>query len=268
MNSKLKVTPLLLAIILMASCSSFSQTPDGFASRNPSQASPDGTGQVDSSEGHSVVTSSYKLPIVRDDNQKIKALAYNYWSGEYPKPAIDVNTDQDGTTKINGYKSLRNLTEPIECELKNGVYHPWSDSDGSVINYYTITERSDYKVIKTFRTEQKEVIVKGAELSNVHYQGENWCGAVLKRKKIIKQLSLSCEYFNDSKLVSEIETKNNFKKTEQWLYVKCENKDDKGNNIKAFVQDTYLAKQTQLGIKEACITGYGTVGPHKSEDCF
>jgi len=261
MISKLTVPTLLLAVTIMSGCSSLNKTTDSLAYRAPS-----GTGEVGSSTEQAF--SSYKLQITRNNVEDVNALAHSYWSGEYPTPAIDINANKPGTTKITGYTNLRKLTEPVECELKNGVYHPWSNSDESVITYYTITKQSDYKVMKSFTTTDKLQIPAGAYLTNVTYQAENWCGARLKFKKTAKEISLSCDYLANKKIISEINIEKNFQNDEQWVYVKCENKDEAGQNIKAFIQDKYLMQQTQLGIKEACITGYGSVAPSNSKSCL
>lgn len=261
MISKLTATALLLTTTVIVGCSSMNKPADITTYRAPS-----GTGEVGSSTEQTL--SSYKLPITRNNVEGINALAYPYWSGEYPTPAIDINANKPGTTAVTGFKNLRKLTEPITCELKNGVYHPWSDSDASAIKYYTITQQSDYKVVKSFTTPDNQKIPTGALLTNIIGQAENWCGAQLTFKKMNKEISLSCDYLTDKKTLTKINIEKNFQGNEQWLYVKCENKDESGENIKAFIQDKYLMQQTQLGIKDACITGYGSVAPSNSKSCL
>ena len=85
---------------------------------------------------------------------------------------------------------------------------------------------------------------------------------------MIKEISLSCDYLTDKKTLAKINVEKNFQDNEQWLYVKCENNDKAGENIKAFIQDKYLMQQTQLVIKDACITGYGSVAPNNSKSCL
>ena len=95
----------------------------------------------------SFAQSSYKLDIVRDGKTQQK-MTFNSWSGEYPQPVIDVNSKVQGSTLIQAYKSLRNLTESLSCTVKNGIYHPWSltnQKNGTI--FYTIKAQEDYQSV-------------------------------------------------------------------------------------------------------------------------
>ncbi len=189
--------------------------------------------------------SSYTLPVTRDDGTKTR-LSYDHWSGEYPKPVINVNAGKAGYTKISAYKSLRNLNQKVTCSIKNGLYHPWSKTSNSVMKYYTITAVEEYKALENAMLGQP--IKKGTLISNVYYLSEGNCSGTIKSTK--KALEFHCNILQVGPF-KKISPHDNF--SEQWLYVKCK----EGYN--AFVQDSGLLEQPDITIGE--IKGYGSVSP-------
>jgi len=231
---------------------------------------PAGTGDVESSvpENMKFSLESYKLPIVRESKTETR-MAHNFWSGEWPAPVIDVQSSKkSGTTTISGFSSLRNPgPERLRCTVKNGVYHPWSQKDPSIINYYTLAELLDYKVINKVvrgngdqKSKAKTIYPKGAEILNVVYYGENFCGATLKIGKNLRPVTDDCPFFMENPSFQRTSPATNLEREfrEQWLYFACEEKGADGKQIKAFVQDADLLGQP--GIQKGCLGEYGSVG--------
>ncbi|MES3038862.1 MAG: hypothetical protein V4736_13215, partial [Bdellovibrionota bacterium] len=222
---------------------------------------------------------SYKLPITRNGATKTR-VAYNYWSGEYPMPVIDVNSYQSGTTKIDAQSSLRETTGAKQsCTIRNGVYHPWSSTPNSVINYYSLSNADDFLVIKAMKIQDvvqsanqktRNVALEipvGAKFVNVTYGSENYCGATLimgKRKIAVFE---GCDFFYDNKTyLKQTTPKDDFQ--EQWLYLACQEKDAQGKALKLFVKDSDLMAQEAAGIKMGCIQGYGSATGANDKACF
>lgn len=236
----------------------------GCVSKSVDVRTPAGTGDIGSSTDQ-FSFESFKLPITRE-NKVATRVAFNSWSGEWPNPTIDVRSDVKGTTQITGYTNLRNPSpsDKVNCTIQNGLYHPWSKTDPSSITYYTIQGEADFKVIrdtkstiyneKTQKTE-KIKIPKDAIFSNVVYYGENFCGSIQTVGKTKRPYSDGCDFFYDNKDIARIADGGDF--TEQWLYLKCEEKDTNGKNIKVFVKDTDLLSQPM--ITKGCPGEYGKV---------
>lgn len=243
----------------------------GCASSATDQRVPAGTGDIDSSTNLSAEHfESYKLPITRGD-KKTTRMAYNFWSGEWPFPVIDVNSTEKGQTKIVGYMSLRNPTDAdkVSCTIENGIYHPWSEKDPSLLTYYTVTQSNDFKVVKdtTYElyNEKKKKLVKvkvpkRASFNNVVYYAENECGSIYKVGKTSRPFSSDCGFFFENPALVKASDETEFK--EQWLYLTCEEKNADGKPIKVFVQDTNLLSQP--GIEHGCPGEYGQVKDAKS----
>jgi hypothetical protein len=244
------------ALLTLMSCTSVPTDP-----RHPAA---EGTGDIGSSSDADIKLESYKLPITRD-GKKTTRVAYNFWSGEWPGPVIDINSDVKGTTTIQGYTGLRDLdhSEKISCTVKNGVYHPWSDQDPSSLIYYTIMDVVEYKAIA--KTEisyydvkgdnRKIIIPKDGVITNVIPYGENICGAQVKVNKSIRPVSVGCDDFGSNKNLTQTKGDGNWN-YEQWLYLSCEETKD-GAPLKVFVQDKDLLQQP--GIQRGCPADYGKV---------
>lgn len=238
----------------------------GCVSKTVEPRHPAGTGDVDSSTLESL--GSYKLPITRN-GKKSTRIAYNLWSGEWPSPIIDVKSHKmDGFTTIQAFTNLRSPTEAdrVSCTIKNGLYHPWSEKDPSIENYYTITNVADFKVIKKTayeiynlktRTIETAQVPKGAEFLNVVYYAENYCGAIYKLGKTLKSFSQHCDFFYNNPDMIQTSQPESDKFNEQWLYFTCQEKDASGKPIKAFIRDEELMKHPE--IKSGCPGEYGTV---------
>jgi len=179
---------------------------------------------------------SYKISITRNDITKTR-FVYNYWSHEFPTPVINVNARKPGYTKIYAYKSLRKLNQKVICTIKNGLYHPWSKTANSVINYYTIIALHEYIALISTMLDSRPV-KKGQIITNVHYLSEGYCSGNLKSNQKIINIDFTCSDIDKNKF-KQITTKDNF--VEQWLYMKCR----EGYN--AFIKDAALLKQP--GIK-------------------
>ncbi|WP_413290102.1 hypothetical protein [Bdellovibrio sp. HCB337] len=231
--------------------------------------SPAGTGDIDSSSPGTAESYSYKLPITRNGATE-ERMAYSFWSGEWPMPIIDVSSDTSGTTKISGYTNLRDpkTSDKVSCTVQNGLYHPWSENEPSIINYYTLSAVEDFKVLKTITHEDsvydpktkksktiKMKIPKGSKIVNVVYYAEGYCGATVKIGKTSRPIDTHCSFIYDNKDLQRISKEGSF--SEQWLYMKCEEKDSSGKNVKAFVRDEDLLSQP--GIKKGCPAEYGKI---------
>lgn len=254
MNSKKLVTLSTIAATFILSCTS---KPVEY--RNPA-----GTGDVDSSTSATESFESYKLPVMREGKKNTR-VAYNFWSGEWPQPIIDISSEVKGTTKIQGLSNLRNPAEAekISCTVKNGLYHPWSEKDPSIQTYYSLVDVEDFTVLQDTKLEFYDRkgnvkylrVPKSATISNLIYYGENYCGAILKIGKNKRPIAASCDYFNDNKVFKKMQENDDFR--EQWLYFVCEEKDAAGKAIKVFVRDQELLKQP--GVDKGCPADYGKV---------
>ena len=203
----------------------------------------------------------YKIDVIR--NGKVHhQVAYNFWSGEYPSPVINVHAGTDGKTTIEGYVSLRDKKERKVCTIKNGLYHPWAKGEDSLINFYTITAVESYEIIATPSSElqqelsmadPKEFLQVGDKILNVVYNAEGISqGTIHGDKRADEIVYFQVNIFeNNPKIFQRIENISTLEKNEQWLYLKC----DEGYNI--FVEDVDLLEQE--GIKKGHITGYGSV---------
>ena len=185
---------------------------------------------------------------------------YDNWSGEYPSPVIDVNSkNKKGTTTVTGYKFLQTLDQPVQCKIKNGLYHPWSDSGRSANRYYTIAKSPKYLVIKDNSALTVPTKI-GTLVSDVIYLSEGFCAANTldnrsTPKKTIAQVAVGfeCSELDNESNFRKISEHNTFEDAEQWINVTC------ASGEKVYVQDQTLLQAD--GVKEGEITGYGSVGP-------
>lgn len=191
---------------------------------------------------------NYKLPVTRN-GITITKVAAPFWQSEYPGPVIDVSSKKSGKTTVQAYQSLRRLDAPVACTIKNGIYHPWSKTQNSVINYYTITSVEDYRARKTVKLEQYS-ISEGDSITNVVYASEGFCIGNLKDRQIEFRCSDVDENPQEFKRMGAADTGAS---REQWLYLKCEEGHD------AFIRDSALLKTK--GAKSGVILKYGEVDP-------
>lgn len=201
----------------------------------------------------------YKIDITRDGKTSTQ-VAYNFWSGEYPSPVINVHANETGKTTIEGYASLRDKKERKACTVKNGLYHPWAKEENSLINFYTITPVEDYEVVVAPAQEGgeglgEERLKVGDKILNVIYLAEGISQGTLHTPNKPDTLM---DFYSDmletnAKMFKKIQETNTANIVEQWLYVKCE----EGHNV--FVEDEDLL--SQKGVKEGQITGYGSISP-------
>jgi len=193
-----------------------------------------------------VTVGSYTLPITRNGVSH-SMVAYNYWSGEYPKPVIYVNNNQRKWVKIKGYASLRKPVKRKVCSIKTGIYHPWSKDRISLINYYSIIPKVDYIAKKNTVLDSRE-IKKGDKLENEVYIAEGSCSYLLNKKKQITTVCVE-DGAEDSSAFKHI--KHPAHPFEQWLYLNCR----EGYHV--FVQDVNLLRQPN--VREGMISGYREV---------
>lgn len=219
----------------------------------------------------SFALSSYKLEVTRNGKTQQK-MTFNIWSGEYPQPVIDVNSKVQGTTQIQAYKSVRDLTERPVCTIKNGIYHPWSSTNtknGTI--YYSIKAQEDYQARRKTTLEsfvfdpqnpagKKETyhFEPGDLLQNIYYASEGTCigtqTQIVKKQKISAEISFACEALDNKNIFKRL-TPQSVKddNLEQWLYLSCE------EGYKAFIRDMELLNTPS--VKEGTIVEYGVVGP-------
>lgn len=262
-------------VLITAGLSSFylsscvTQIPSTIEPRNPANSTEaQGTGDIDSSNGQFTTESvnSYKGKITRA-GVTTERVIYRFWSGEYPLPVIDLNSSKKGTTKISAYTTVRDLSEKnkIDCTVQNGLYNPWSKTDSSAISYYTFTAAEDYKVVKAvvFDDAPKKVTAPaGSSVINVVYGAEGYCAGLLVVGKTQREVNAPCDFFSDNKSLVRTSAPSD-KFNEQWLYLKCQEKDSSGKNVKAFIQDSDLLKAP--GALPGCPASYGSV--QSAKDC-
>jgi len=189
---------------------------------------------------------SYTLPVTRNGVTHYM-VAYNYWSGEYPKPVIYVKGNQNRWVKIKGYTSLRDLTNRKICNIKIGIYHPWSKDDISLINYYSIIPKIDY-IAKRNTILNSQKINKGDKLDNEVYIAEGSCSYILNKKR---EITTICVEGGAEDLDSFKQMRYPTHPSEQWLYLNCR----EGYHI--FVRDIDLLREPN--VSEGVISGYRSV---------
>ena len=189
---------------------------------------------------------SYTLPITRNGVTHTM-VAYNYWSGEYPQPVIDVGHNQNRWIKIKGYASLRKLVKRKVCSIRTGIYHPWSKDRISIINYYSIIPKVDY-VAKKNTVLDGQKIKLGDKLENEIYIAEGSCSYLLNKKK---QITTICIEDGAEDPAAFKQMKHPAHHSEQWLYLNCR----EGYHV--FVQDVDLLRQPN--VRKGTISGYGEV---------
>ncbi len=217
---------------------------------------------------------TYKLEVERNGVKSLQ-VAMNTWQGEYPGPVIDVSSKKKNkTTTVKGWESLRELTVQKSCTIANGLYHPWSQTKNSVVNFYTIAPVLDYVVMKDitnpqdlglsalYEADSVPMIKANSEIVNFMYLAEGGAMATLLQddKELYLYLSYDSlekpEYFTktlETKALKTVieEDGSTYDVNEQWLYVKCV----EGYNV--FIEDTALL--SQKGVKQGNITGYGDI---------
>lgn len=201
----------------------------------------------------------YKIDVIR--NGKLHhQVAYNFWSGEYPSPVINIHAGTDGKTTIEGYVSLRDKKERKVCTVKNGLYHPCSKDENSYINFYTIVPIESYKVLVELPDEVQSSFSDpdlkiGDEIRNIVYLAEGESQGIIHGDKRADEIVyFPTNIFKDNpKIFQRIENISTLEKNEQWLYLMC----DEGYNV--FAEDVDLLEQE--GIKKGQITGYGSISP-------
>lgn len=203
----------------------------------------------------------YKIDVIR--NGKVHhQVAYSFWSGEYPGPVININSSKVGKTTIKGYTSLRDKKDIKPCSVSNGLYHPWSTKQSSLIRFYTISPIESYQVTtipskeihnELSITSPEEYLKVGDKIINIVYEGEGYSEGILQvSSKTDKLLSFQSEIFDNNPTVfKKIEDVKTLPNPEQWIYFKCE----EGYNI--FAEDKHLL--SQKGIKRGEVTGYGEI---------
>ena len=192
------------------------------------------------------IVGSYTLPITRHGVTH-SMVAYNFWSGEYPKPVIYLKHTHNNWSKIRGYTSLRNLTNRKVCTIKSGIYHPWSKDETSLIDYYSIIPKIDYVAMQN-TTLGNQKIKKGDRLENEFYIAEGRCSYLLNKRR---QIATTCieEAIEDTFIFKRI--KSSPHPREQWLYLNCR------EGYKIFVRDIDLLSQPN--VRSGAISGYGRV---------
>jgi hypothetical protein len=215
---------------------------------------------------HASEWQTYKADITRNGTTETRVL-YNFWSGEYPGPVIDVSAKAKGkTTVVQGYASLRDLSGKTNCEIKNGVYHPWSNTDKSARQYYTVAPLIEYKAekdisIETMDEGQEKLAIKaGSLITEEVYYGEGMSGAVVVTDGVRKAITVSHDAFENVdglKLMSKPASEDKY---EQWIELKCKDGKKVFTGVKALMRTK--------GVQEGSMLGYGEVGPAGSKGAF
>jgi hypothetical protein len=202
----------------------------------------------------------YQLPTLREGVVTTR-LAYNFWSGEYPGPVIDVTQD----ITIQAYDSVRTLDSLKSCTIQKGLYHPWSETKNSIDSFYSIIDIFSYEAQAdisfadgTIGSEEKSFTVKkGEKIINEVYLSEGWCTATLLTADATKnEVYYYCEEVSENanfKVISDADPKASDSFLEQWMYLNC------AEGYNAFIQDSALLAVPY--VKEGQFLDYGKVGP-------
>ena len=176
---------------------------------------------------------------------------YAFWSGEYPRPVIQIKGVRNGWTTVQGYRSLSEPKRRRDCTVRSGIYHPWSDDEISLIDYYSLIPQVNYTALKNTKLDERR-IKRGDRLYNEVYLAEGSCTYKLNNRKYITTTCI------ENAIEGSIENSREFRRTkapahprEQWLYLRCR----EGYNV--FVQDRDLLQQPN--VTKGKITGYGKV---------
>ena len=192
--------------------------------------------------------SSYTLPITRD-GRTITRVAVDHWTGEYPRPVIDLNSKVHGSTKVRGYRTLRQLEQPADCLIRNGIYHPWAPGTESMLTFYTLVPLIEYEVLL-----DDGALKRGDRVSQVVYGSENvYSGMVAGTRISIRGYDLQ-DPTRFKKLPSE--ASEDFE--EQWLYLRC------NDGKKLFIRDIDLLNTP--GATLGRTVAYGRVGSGAEDD--
>lgn len=199
---------------------------------------------------------SYLLDVTRD-GKAMTEVVYDWWSGEWPGPIVNVNAEAPGETTIQAFSGLQVLDTPVSCTIKNGLYHPWGDSP-SLVSFHSIVPESNYtaKVAVDFPFDDRSGVTQTAHLApgdvlrRLTYDSEGYCTVMIPVNGALVQGQISCDQILpqvqfDAYVGEGVE--------EQWFSMAC------AEGTTAFVQDSALLAQP--GIKEGQFGEYGTVKP-------
>ncbi|WP_413583209.1 hypothetical protein [Bdellovibrio sp. HCB288] len=218
-----------------------------------------GVGDIDSStDGARDLLGRYRLPIERDGETKVR-VAYTYWSGEWPQPIADVSSKVKGSTVISGYPSPRVLKDRKSCQIKNGIYHPWSEKTPSLINYYSFMAPVDFQAKEDAVLEDGKKdglkVPKGAKVTDVVPLSEGWVSGTLRIGKGVRVVEVFYSGLYESKSFVRLTPDDRF--NEQWLHLECAAKDANGKSQTIFVEVYDLMNQN--GVSPGTFDGYGKV---------
>lgn len=207
--------------------------------------------------------SSELKPITRDGVTK-NMLVYSTWSGEYPIPVVDVKSRNPGTTTLQAEASFERLGQKKSCTVENGLIHPWSQSDESVVRYFSVAENRLYRVLQPMELmwddgpgDYKSVRAEAGEfLTNVYYLGEGFLLGDLEDRNLklkAANVSLDVSLLGDNSKVVELTAPGKQRATEQWVELMC----TEGGT--AYMRDTDLL--SVQGVQEGQIIDWGGVAP-------
>ncbi len=211
----------------------------------------------------------YPIEVTRN-GKLYQQVAAAFWEGEYPSPVIDINSkNRSGKTSVKVYDSLRNPSAARACTIKNGLYHPWSKTKNSTLNFYTIDSLQSYRLHTNLKADQANelgfqdvgALKSGDEIRYVVYAGEGFSYGLLfhpsSTLENATELTFSSDVFEQHpELFERVQFANTVdKNAEQWLHLRC------NEGYDGFVRDSDLLKQR--GVREGEITGYGDIAAAK-----
>jgi hypothetical protein len=192
---------------------------------------------------------SYPLPITRQGKTATR-VALNFWPGEYPAPVIDFGAKTAGEGKVTAFKSLRDLKAPVACTIKHGLYHPWSKTKGSALEFYTLRALEEYQALQDQALGENK-LKKGDKITEVIPLSEGVCAAKRGKARLV---DFECALLDEAASFKPLSAASD-PWLEQWLYLDCK------EGYKAFIRDIELLKAP--GAAEGEIVQMGEVGPHK-----
>jgi hypothetical protein len=216
-----------------------------------------------------------KVDVTRD-GKNTKQIMIKQWQGEAPAPMIDIHSKEIGTTTIQGWTSFQSLDQKQACTIKNGLYHPWSNTENSVIDFFTLAGVEDYTVTQDVPVEVYRAffifedavppIKKGDKIVNSIYLAEGISLGILVQGEQQTLVHFQARVFKENplyftlieKTANLVETTdpvstNTYMIPEQWLLLECQ----EGHTV--YIRDTELLSQS--GILEGTVTGFGDIVP-------
>ncbi len=207
-----------------------------------------------------------KITSIVRENQWHTRVSYEFWSGEYPSPVIDLSAKVVGKSTIKVERSYETPGKTAMCTVDNGVYHPWSTTTNAT--YITIAALKEYKLTRAFDFESNSYDEKSGDIktekikaqhgdvvTRVVYLGEGYCSAELIYQPNLqrKEVDFFCGDIDDTSIFKETKQSQSDNFSEQWIAFTC------AEGFTGYIQDKQLLASP--GARPGRILSHGEVGP-------